>query len=169
MNLLQNLKDSLSRPQRQISQENDMLRQQLQAALERAKLAESMFRQLQEQLPQSGQTDNVLNDAVVARFREQDGKDDVQAATRKGPGRPRIKSRRVNLNLDQDLAVILEHLSQTQDIPLTRLMNNVLREWISTHHAPLVVALSIIKDNDGTNKAFSPSSDCLEMPVGGNL
>ena len=160
--------EALSKPQKQQSSEADDLRRQLQAALSRAQLAESAH----QQLPQSvaNKTDDKASAAIITQLTQQveslkatlnDPEKALQAyflglvdsnevEEKKGPGRPRINSKRINFHLDLDLAIILEHLAQAQKAPLTRVLNDAVREWTITHYAPLLDALSNVQDQNLT-------------------
>lgn len=156
--------EALSKPQKQQSSEADELRRQLQAALSRAQLAESAQQQLQQSV--ANKTDDKASAAVIAQLKEQvenlkatisDPEKALQAyflglvdadegEEKKGPGRPKINSKRINFHLDLDLAIILEHLAQAQNAPLTRVINDAVREWTVAHHAPLLDALANVQD-----------------------
>lgn len=156
--------EALSKPQKQQSSEADELRRQLQAALSRAQLAESAHQQLQQSV--ANKTDDKASAAIITQLTEQvenlkatlsDPEKALQAyftelvgtdesEDKKGPGRPKINSKRINFHLDLDLAIILEHLAQAQNAPLTRVINDAVREWTVAHHAPLLDALANVQD-----------------------
>lgn len=160
--------EALSKPQKQQSSEADDLRRQLQAALSRAQMAESAHQQLQQSI--ANKTDDKASAAIITQLTEQ--VENLKAALRdpekalqayflglvdnnegedkKGPGRPKINSKRINFHLDLDLAIILEHLAQAQNAPLTRVMNDAIREWTIAHHAPLLDALANVQDQKVT-------------------
>lgn len=160
--------EALSKPQKQQSSEADDLRRQLQAALSRAQLAESAHQQLQQSV--ANKTDDKASAAIITQLTQQveslkatlnDPEKALQAyflglvdsnevEEKKGPGRPRINSKRINFHLDLDLAIILEHLAQAQKAPLTRVLNDAVREWTITHYAPLLDALSNVQDQNLT-------------------
>ena len=160
--------EAISKPQKQQSSEADELRRQLEAALNRAQQAESAHQQLQQSI--ANKTDDKASAAVITQLTEQvenlktalsDPEKALQAyflslvgsnkeEDKKGPGRPRIHSKRINFHLDLDLAIILEHLAQAQNAPLTRVINDAIREWTIAHHAHLLDALANVQDQKVT-------------------
>ena len=160
--------EALSKPQKQQSSEVYELRRQLEAALSRAQLAESAHQQLQQSV--ASKTDDKASAAIISELTEQveslkatlnDPEKALQAyflglvdnnegEDKKGPGRPKINSKRINFHLDLDLAIILEHLAQAQKAPLTRVINDAVREWTIAHHAPLLDALAHVQDEKVT-------------------
>ena len=160
--------EALSKPQKQQSAENDELRRQLEAALNRAQQAESANQRLQQSI--ANKTDDKASAAVITQLTEKvenleaalsDPEKALQAyflrlvgsnkeEGKKGPGRPKIHSKRINFHLDLDLAIILEHLAKAQNAPVTRVMNDAFREWTIAHHAPLLDALEKVQDEKVT-------------------
>ena len=160
--------EALSKPQKQQSSEADELRKQLEAALNRAQQLQSAHQQLQQSI--ANRTDDKASAAVITQLTEQvenlkaalsDPEKALQAyflglvdsneeEGKKGPGRPKIRSKRINFHLDLDLAIILEHLAQAQNAPLTRVMNDAIRGWTIAHHAPLLDALANVQDQKVT-------------------
>ena len=142
--------------------------QSLQAALSRAQLAETAHQQLQQSV--ANKTNDKASAAIITQLTEQvenlkatlsDPEEDLQASfldlvdsnegeDKKGPGRPKINSKRINFHLDLDLAIILEHLAEAQKAPLTRVINDAVREWTVAHHAPLLDALANVQDQKVT-------------------
>ena len=160
--------EALSKSQKQESSEADELRKQLEAALNRAQQAESANQRLQQSV--ANKTDDKASAAVITQLTEQvenlkaalsDPEKALQAyfigltgsnkeENKKGPGRPRIHNKRINFHLDLDLAIILEHLAKAQNAPLTRVINDAVREWTVAHHAPLLDALANVQDQKVT-------------------
>lgn len=160
--------EALSKPQKQQSSEADELRRQLEAALNRAQQLQSAHQQLQQSI--ANKTDDKASAAIITQLTEKvesleaalsDPEKALQAyflrlvgsnkeEDKKGPGRPRIHNKRINFHLDLDLAIILEHLAQAQNAPLTRVMNDAIREWTIAHHAPLLDALANVQDQKVT-------------------
>ena len=160
--------EALSKPQKQQSSEADELRKQLEAALNRAQQAESAHQQLQQSV--ANKTDDKASAAVITQLTQEvenlkaalsDPEKALQAyflslvdsnkeEGKKGPGRPKIHSKRINFHLDLDLAIILEHLAQAQNAPLTRVINDAIREWTIAHHAHLLDALANVQDQKVT-------------------
>lgn len=160
--------EALLKPQKQQSSEADELRRQLEAALNRAQQAESANQRLQQSI--ANKTDDKASAAVITQLTEQvenlkaalsDPEKALQAyflglvgsnkeEDKKGPGRPKINSKRINFHLDLDLAIILEHLAEAQKAPLTRVINDAVREWTVAHHAPLLDALANVQDQKVT-------------------
>ena len=158
----------IQKPQKQQSSEVYELRRQLEAALNRAQQAESANQRLQQSV--ANKTDDKASAAVITQLTEQvenlkaalsDPEKALQAyflglmgsnkeEDKKGPGRPRIHSKRINFHLDLDLAIILEHLAEAQKAPLTRVINDAVREWTVAHHAHLLDALANVQDQKVT-------------------